>query len=212
VIAVQMDRLCHINIANDIATVQERHHCRNLLNLTPGAYPEALDRVTRRTGHHIRTSRPLREGCTHRCCAFASRQRGEFTARQDSQRRARSSKPHAQRKSITNWCGEREAPSTSRCREAATGTARLLQLATAAGVPSGSHNRICWEANRAPRANQIHTPALYRFAQRLKCIAPEFTNLIQEQEPSMRPRQLTWRHTRTAANEPSNCDVMMRSP
>jgi hypothetical protein len=65
VIAVQMDRLCHISVTHDIATVEERHHPRNLLNLTPGAYPKALDRAARCTGHRIRASGLLREGCTH---------------------------------------------------------------------------------------------------------------------------------------------------
>jgi hypothetical protein len=65
VIAVQMDRLCHISVTHDIATVEERHHPRNLLNLTPGAYPKALDRVARGTSQRIRVSRLAREGCTH---------------------------------------------------------------------------------------------------------------------------------------------------
>jgi hypothetical protein len=65
VIAVQMDRLCHISVIHNIATVEECHHPRNLLNLTPGAYPKALNGSARRTGHPIRVSRLPREGCTH---------------------------------------------------------------------------------------------------------------------------------------------------
>jgi hypothetical protein len=102
VIAVQMDRLSHISVAHDIAPIKERHHRRNPFNLTPCAYPEALNGSARRTGHPIRVSRLLREGCAHGRRALASRKRRELAARERSEWRARSSKPHAQRESITN--------------------------------------------------------------------------------------------------------------
>jgi len=94
VIAVQMDRLCYISVAHHIAAVEERHHRRNPFNLTPCAHPEALNSSARRTGHLIRVSRLLRQGCAHRRRALASRKRRELAARECSEWRARSSKPH----------------------------------------------------------------------------------------------------------------------
>jgi hypothetical protein len=95
VIAVQMDRLSHISIAHHIASIKERHHRRNLFNLTPCAHPEALNSSARRTSHPIRVNRLLRQGCAHRRRALTSRKRRELAARECSEWRARSSKPHA---------------------------------------------------------------------------------------------------------------------
>ena len=99
-----MDRLGHISVAHDIAPIKERHHRRNLFNLTPCAYPETLNGTARRTGHPIRVSRLPRKGGTDRCCPRASRERGEFAVRERSEWRARSSKSHTQRESIANRC------------------------------------------------------------------------------------------------------------
>jgi hypothetical protein len=49
-------------------------------------------------------NRLLRQGCAYRRRALTSRTRGEFAARERSKWRARSSKSHAQRESITNRC------------------------------------------------------------------------------------------------------------
>jgi hypothetical protein len=89
-----MDRLGHISIAHHIAPIKERHHRRNLFNLTPCAHPEALNSSARRTSHPIRASRLPRKGGTDRCCPLASRERGEFAAWERSEWRARSSKSH----------------------------------------------------------------------------------------------------------------------
>ena len=99
-----MDRLGHISIAHHIASIKERHHRRNLFNLTPCAHPEALNSSARRTGHPIRVSRLLHKGGTDRCCPLTSRECGEFAARERSEWRARSSKSHTQRESIANRC------------------------------------------------------------------------------------------------------------
>jgi hypothetical protein len=82
VIAVQMDRLRHISVTHDIATVEERHHHRNPFNLTPCAYAETLNGSARRTRHPIRVRRLLRQGCADRCCPFTSRKRCELAARE----------------------------------------------------------------------------------------------------------------------------------
>jgi hypothetical protein len=81
VIAVQMDRLSHISIAHHIASIKERHHRRNLFNLTPCAHPEALNSSARRTSHPIRVNRLLRQGCAYRRRALTSRKRRELAAR-----------------------------------------------------------------------------------------------------------------------------------
>ena len=99
-----MDRLGHISIAHHIASIKERHHRRNLFNLTPCAHPEALNSSARRTSHPIRASRLPRKSGTDRCCPLTSRERGEFAARERSEWRARSSKSHTQRESIANRC------------------------------------------------------------------------------------------------------------
>jgi hypothetical protein len=86
----------------------------------------------------------------------------------------------------------------------------MLQLATATGVPGGRHDCIRREADRAPCANEINTPPLQRFAQRLQRIAPEFTDLIKQQESAMRPGELAGHHARASADEPRHRDVVMR--
>jgi len=101
-IAVQMDRLRHISIAHHIATIKERHHHRNALNLTPCAHPETLNGAACREGHRVRTVRLLSKRGPDSRCTLASRKRHEVAARKRSEWRARSSKPHAQRESITN--------------------------------------------------------------------------------------------------------------
>jgi hypothetical protein len=95
VIAVQVDRLRHISVANNLATIKEGHHHCDPLNLTPCAYAETLNGAAHRRGHYVTTVGSLQQGGTDGCCALASRQRGEFAARQRSKRRARSGKPHA---------------------------------------------------------------------------------------------------------------------
>jgi hypothetical protein len=94
VIAVQMDRLGHISIAHHIAPIKERHHRRNPFDLTPCAYPEALNGSARHTGHPIRVSGLLLQGCAYRRRALTSRKRRELAARECSEWRGRSSKPH----------------------------------------------------------------------------------------------------------------------
>jgi len=97
-----MDRLRHISVAHHIASIKERHHRRNPLNLTPCAYAETLNGSARRRGHRLRTVGTLRKGGADSRCTLASRKRRELAARERSEWRARSSKPHAQRESITN--------------------------------------------------------------------------------------------------------------
>ena len=99
-----MDRLSHISISHHIAPIKERHHRRNLFNLTPCAPPEALNGSARRTGHPIRPSRLPHKSGTDRCCPLASRDRGEFAPRERSQWRARPSKSHTQPEAIANRC------------------------------------------------------------------------------------------------------------
>ena len=159
-----MDRLSHISVADNIATIKERHHHRNALDLAPCAYAETLSGAARRSGHRVGSLGTLREGGADRCCTLTSHKRREFAAREPSKWRARSSKPHAQRESITNRRREREAPTASRGWEAATGTTRMLQLPTATGIPSGCHDNIRREAHRTTRANEVDTPPLQRLA------------------------------------------------
>jgi hypothetical protein len=97
-----MDRLCHIGVAHHIAPIKECHHPRNPFNLTPSSYPEPLNSSTRYTGHPIRASGLLRQGCAHRRCTLTGGKRCEFTVWECSQWRARPSKPYAQRKSIAD--------------------------------------------------------------------------------------------------------------
>ena len=61
-----MDRLGHISVAHHIAAIEECHHRCNPFDLTPCAHPETLNSSARRTGHPIRVSRLLRQGCAYR--------------------------------------------------------------------------------------------------------------------------------------------------
>jgi hypothetical protein len=210
VIAVQMDRLSHISVSHDITAIKERHHRRNSFNLTPCPWSEALSRVTHRTRHRVHTARLLLEGYTHRRCTLAGRERGELTGRQHSEWRARSRKAHTQWESVTNRCGEREAPPPSRGRKATTDTTWVLELSTATGISRGGHDRMSREANRTSCANEVNTPPFERLAQSFKCVTPEFTNLIKQQEATMRPGELARHHAGTAADEPRYRDVVMR--
>ena len=97
-----MDRLRHISVAHHIAPIKERHHRRNAFNLTPCAYPEALNGAACRGGHRLGSVGTLRKGGADSRCTLASHKRRELAARERSEWRARSSKPHAQRESITN--------------------------------------------------------------------------------------------------------------
>jgi hypothetical protein len=56
----------------------------------------------------------------------------------------------------------------------------MLQLATATWVPSRRHDRIRREAYRTSRSNKIHTPPLQWLTKRLKRVAAEFTDLIEQ--------------------------------
>ena len=89
-----MDRLGYISVAHHIAPIEECHHRCNPFDLTPCAYPEALNSSARHTGHPIRVSGLLLQGCAYRRRALTSRKRRELAARECSEWRARSSKPH----------------------------------------------------------------------------------------------------------------------
>jgi hypothetical protein len=97
-----MDRLRNIVVAHNVTPIKERHHSRNLFNLIPRAHPETLDGAAGRGGHRVRRVGLLRKGGTDSRCSLASHKRRELAAREHSEWRARSSKPHAQRESITN--------------------------------------------------------------------------------------------------------------
>jgi hypothetical protein len=88
----------------------------------------------------------------------------------------------------------------------------MFQLATATWVPSRRHDRIRREAHRTSRSNKIHTPPLQWLTKRLKRVAAEFTDLIEQEETAMCPRQLARRHAWTPANESRHRDVVMRCP
>ena len=97
-----MDRLRHVGVTHHIASIKERHHRRNPFNLTPCAYPETLNGAACCGGHRVRTVGLLRKSGADSRCTLASRKRRKLAARERSEWRARSSKPYAQRESITN--------------------------------------------------------------------------------------------------------------
>ena len=85
-------------------------------------------------------------------------------------------------------------------------------MSARAGVRGGDELKVTGKRIGAVHPHDSHLVLLYRLSERLEDVGLELGELVEEEDPPVRERDLTRHHGTTTSHEPSHRDGVVRCP